>query len=292
MNTTQPPGPDPQPNKPTPDPEPVSESLEEALGRLNAIAERSRHELETIYRVAGQHGLVKKECNKHPGHMRSINDRESVLQTREAGDRVRIVHLPCELCQQEQKAKERNAWLIRCGVPEILASASWETWKSRDVDEAKLLEHCKKFATGRAGFLVLSGPIYGNGKSFAAVCIMREFRGGTFRTQTELLSKIRANYGTGKSQNIVDTFKQTKLLVLDDVGTGGGYRDELPLIHEILDYRHGHRMKTVLTTNLNRAELAEAIGARMADRFRASAHLLDFKGKSRRAETRGEYFGR
>ncbi len=275
------------PSEPSPR---IEDGLDSAIANLDQIAARQQTGIDAIYAHATKLGRVKKQCQVHKNLFSGIDDRESYTQSREEG-KIVIVHERCKGCEQLRKERNRNVWLIRAGVPDILATASWTTWRSRGMDEAKLMADCQEYVPKKSGFLVLSGPNFGNGKSFAAVCIMRACRTGIFRSQVELLGKIRAGYGNGNAQKIVESYKAASILIVDDVGTGGGYRDELPIMHEILDHRHGRKMKTVLTTNLDRHGLADAIGERMSDRFRASAHLLEFKGPTRRNEARSEYFG-
>lgn len=75
------------------------------------------------------------------------------------------------------------------------------------------------------------------------------------------------------------------------MGLSAGGRDELPLLHDVLDYRHGHQKPAILTGNISVDQLRDVVGERMADRLRESCFaVLNFTGKSHRRESRERYF--
>jgi DNA replication protein DnaC len=81
-----------------------------------------------------------------------------------------------------------------------------------------------------------------------------------------------------------------RLLVLDDAGLSAGGRDELPMLHEILDYRYGRKLPTVVTSNLPWDELRNLFSERMEDRLRqCSFEVLTFSGPSYRSQLRNQY---
>ena len=109
--------------------------------------------------------------------------------------------------------------------------------------------------------------------------------------QASLLRLLRATYGDKKADDPIEKAQYARLLVLDDAGLSSGGRDELPMLHEVLDYRHGERLPTIVTTNLPFEQLSDALGERMADRLRESTfRILTFNGSSHRREAREHYF--
>ncbi len=63
------------------------------------------------------------------------------------------------------------------------------------------------------------------------------------------------------------------------------------MLHEILDYRHGERLPTIITSNLQFENLSGVLGERMADRLRESTfRVLTFSGSSNRRDARQRYF--
>lgn len=228
-------------------------------------------------------------CAKHDAELAtSVN--ESLRASRED---FTIVPHACPVCAAERHETELRARLVRCGVPANLAHATVHNWTATTDEDAVALKKVRTFAATGRGFLVLMGAAYGIGKTHLAVAVMRERGGGRFLTQNQLLLKLRATYRDDKAEDIIEACKRVKLLVIDEVGLSSGGRDELPMLHEILNHRHGaDDRRTVLTSNLEKGEFVAALGERMIDRFRESAFAsIALKGKSHRAERRTEYHG-
>lgn len=60
------------------------------------------------------------------------------------------------------------------------------------------------------------------------------------------------------------------ILVLDDIGAGAREAEAKPWLgwlDDVLDFRHGHRRRTVITSNLPEAKLKAWLGPRLADRL-------------------------
>lgn len=87
--------------------------------------------------------------------------------------------------------------------------------------------------------------------------------------------------------------KTVACLVLDEIGLSSGGRDELPLLHDILDHRHGNFLPTILTGNIELDTLRDVIGERMSDRLKESVFaILNFGGASHRSQARAGYFAK
>jgi DNA replication protein DnaC len=219
-------------------------------------------------------------------------DEEASLRASYRGD-LAVVAKACPACKGEEREAAMRARLVRCGVPANLAHASFENWRPATTDDEKALATVRTFAERGRGFLCLMGKDYGIGKSHLAVAVMRERGGGRFITQNQLLLKLRATYRDDKAEDIIEACKHVKTLVIDEIGLSAGGRDELPMLHEILNFRGGAEgLRTVLTSNLEKVEFVAALGERMIDRFRETAHAsVALKGRSHRGERRKEYHG-
>ena len=133
---------------------------------------------------------------------------------------------------------------------------------------------------------------FGTGKSHLSAAALRQIGGGWFVKQSSLLFALRATYRDKAARDPIERAQSARLLVLDDVGISSGGRDELPLLHEILDHRHGEKLPTIMTSNLPLEGLSAVIGDRMSDRLRESAfRVLNFTGTSNRRGARQRYFG-
>jgi len=235
---------------------------------------------------------VKKYIENQPQQTRCINhgvrqticlDR-SVAASRKYGDRgyYSAMYEPCPLCEQDR--------LHGQGAPKNLLTASLDNWVAdgREI----YLEQVREFIKQQRGFLILLGDV-GTGKSHLAVGAMRFFSSAHYVKQNDLLRKLRQSYRDHGISDPVGECQCCDLLVLDDMGISGGGRDELPMIHAILDHRHDEQKPTILTSNLDLNELKECIGERMADRFKESSfNIVKFEGESYRRIAHEKYFSK
>lgn len=148
----------------------------------------------------------------------------------------------------------------------------------------------KSFCKIRRGFLILLGR-FGTGKSHLATAALRYFGRGWFTKQSSLLFALRATYHDKAAFNPIERAQAARLFILDDIGSSAGGRDEQPMIHEILDYRHGERLPTILTSNLSYEKPTSVLGERLGDRLKESTfRVLVFNGSSHRTQARQSYF--
>jgi len=227
-------------------------------------------------------------CARHQDQMLKIDAGASRRASMD-GDAYAAIYATCPRCQQERKAIDEAEHLHNCGVPKNLLHCAFENWTPRTDADAEHLQAVMAFVEKRAGFLIMLGNV-GTGKTHLSVAAMRSFRSALLVKQSSLLRKLRDTYGDRQATDPIDLCQDVGLLVLDEMGVSAGGREELPMIHEILDHRHGERKPTILTSNLGWEELKSVIGDRMADRIRESAFaVLNFAGSSRRMEARERY---
>lgn len=217
-------------------------------------------------------------------------DVETSVRTSWTERRMVIVYKRCEKCAADDALRLRSTEFVRCGVPEVIAHASFDNFICRTQEDGENLSSARRFAAAQKGFLVLLGSV-GNGKSHLAVAVARAL-GCRFRfiTQAGLLKKLRDTYRNDKAEDVVEACKRVRLLILDEVGLSVGGKDEFPMLHEILAERHNSKKPTVITTNLDREALEEVLGERLTDRLTQSGFkLLKFSGESLRRNFRKEY---
>jgi DNA replication protein DnaC len=202
----------------------------------------------------------------------------------------RAAYAPCPTCQAEQAEAELVERIHRAGVPLILCKATLENWQAQTETDEAHLDRVRAFIRARRGFLVMLGDL-GTGKSHVAAAITRNFKHPLFVKQSEMLRRLRSSYRDKAARDPVDEAQDADLLVLDEMGLSAGGRDELPMLHDVLDHRYNERKPTVLTGNITFDEMQDVVGARMADRFRESAFaVLMFGGSSHRRDARERYF--
>lgn len=255
-------------------------SLEQHLEDLNRRVEQSRRDKAAF--MATQPQTI--PCRVHPDCRCQIDEQATNFGQLKAG------YAPCPECSIADQRKVDRERLKSLGVPEILVDATFENFSKNDGCEAGHVDEVKSFCEKKRGFLIMLGA-YGTGKSHLAVAALRVFDRGWFTKQSSLLSALRATYRDKTAFDPKDRAQSAQLFVLDDVGVSSGGRDELPLLHEILDYRHGERLPTIITSNLPWENLTSALGERMGDRLRESTfRVLTFAGLSHRRDARGKFF--
>jgi len=220
-----------------------------------------------------------KPCRTHPDCIRLIDE----AATKKATEYYRTPtagYTPCPKCIQIAENQE----LKKYGVPENLIHARFENFMPDGEAKAEQVRLVKEFCDKRTGFLILSGD-YGTGKTHLAVAALRIFGTGWLVKQASLLRALRDTYADKSAFDPIERAQGARLFVLDDAGLSGGGKDELPMLHEILDYRHGERLPTIITSNLPFDNLAGVLGDRMGDRLRESCfRVLTFTGSSHRRE--------
>lgn len=279
---------------------PLAEAADYTAAAERVKARAQEHRLEWA-RWSEANPAAVKTCERHE-HVRPVDVDLSVAKSWQDRGEMSYVHAPCPGCAAEDALRVKSEFLRRAGVEDenvthatfdnfILVEAEGSTAKAE-----KNLASARAFAAKGRGFLVMLGPV-GTGKSHLSVAVMREMHDSgkvktmRFITQARLLAKLRETYRDPRAQNIVEACKTCGLLVLDEVGLSSGGRDELPMLHELLDHRHGMRKPTILTGNAaSDTEFNEQVGARMADRLDQSGFKkLWFTGESMRRRFRKEY---
>lgn len=234
-------------------------------------------------------GPKRKTCEQHPEIEREIDwDKSAAITIREGTDK--IVWTDCACCDQETRTKETSEWMHSMGVPVNMLHCSFETFRVRNDGDKTRLAKCKDYSKKLRGFLVIHGDKKGVGKTHLAVAVMRVARKGRFITNDMLMRKVSERYDDRNKIDIVAVCMRTPLLVIDDIGISRGGSDELPTLHQILTFRYGEKLPTILTTNLSKQELAAYVGERVADRLRECvADAVECDGNSMRKERRAQY---
>lgn len=184
--------------------------------------------------------------------------RERETQEREAAD-------------TDRRLRTQGERLSRSGVGERSLAAAVNP------DDTEALAVVKRWLPDHSlTWLALCGT-KGTGKSVAATWAVREVirGGGTARfRRTSDLARL-SNFDAGADE--LDCLKRVHLLVLDDFGSellSAFARDKLD---EVLDHRHEHYGRTVLTSNLSwigAGGMAERLGERLTDRLKQAGRCV------------------
>lgn len=136
----------------------------------------------------------------------------------------------------------------------------------------------RAFVSGSSTMLVLSGGV--GVRKTGSSCWALTQRAGTFVKADELL-RVAAS----KDADDVMLYKRcrgTPFLVVDDLG--GEYVDDkgwaVKVLNSVLDFRYEHKLKTIITTNLDAQTFKATYQERIADRLRESGRFVSLGGVS------------
>jgi DNA replication protein DnaC len=144
-----------------------------------------------------------------------------------------------------------------------------------------------EFATRLRGWLVLIGN-YGCGKTHLAAAIanarIAQGHPALFVNVPDLLDHLRATYSPTSPVTYDERFDMVRtapLLVLDDLGTENATAWAKEKLYQILNYRYGARLPTVITTNRRLEEIDARLRSRMNDQDLCQIYTVlapDFRG--------------
>ena len=155
-------------------------------------------------------------------------------------------------------------------VKDIFMAMGWE-WDGRE-DAAR-------------NSLVFHGPV-GTGKTALACAIVNEYvnrgKAAIYIRVTDLIAEIQDRYGDDSDESptdVVDMFKRTPLLVIDEFAVDRRSEDRVEKLNTIIDYRNGNHMPTIVTGNFENPDAFERMWGRpTTDRMCKMAHWLYFSG--------------
>lgn len=229
-------------------------------------------------------------CVRHPAVYLELDRELSRKRTSRCGQNT-AAYGQCALCEEEQREHEIQHRLGTQGVPLIHRGSTFDNWTPHSPQDKAHHDSCRDFVRVGKGFLLLLGGT-GTGKTHLGIAIQRSFQSAYFVEQDTLLENLRSTYNNPKVPSPVKQCQAVKLLVLDDVGFSGGGRDELPMLHRILNHRYLEMLPTVITGNIQPDAIPEVFGERLADRITQCGYkCLIFDGASQRPDRRDAYFG-
>lgn len=190
--------------------------------------------------------------------------------------------------------------LSRAGIPKRFRERSFDSYLADTEQKAAALNTAREFADNftdharRGSTLVFSGNI-GTGKGHLAVAaaqqIMTQGHSAFFATAREIVLMLRARWDDSKAPSELEVLRMLtsmSLLVIDEIGVQFNTDAERDQLFGVIDGRYRELMPTILTTNLNRKALKEAIGERSYSRLREEGTWVVFDWEDFRARSRAE----
>ena len=134
----------------------------------------------------------------------------------------------------------------------------------------------------------------GVGKTHLAVAyLVREIQtrgeaSKVFIRSVDLMNRLRDSFRSSYNQpasEIISDFSRYRFLVIDDLGAERHTDLVQEALYDVLDFRAGHRLPTVITSNFSLDRVAEHygdFGERIASRIAGMGEILNLRGKDRR----------
>lgn len=195
-------------------------------------------------------------------------------------DEQRIINKTNEFMERVVPKKFRNANILDC--------------------DPKIRELCDY-----DGSVFITGPA-GTGKTHLAASLLRDtvYRQGMMRaawdeedrirtpkmsyawqTVPEVLLDLRASFKERSEETekeIIDSLSSVDYLVLDDMGAEKSSDFSIQSLYLVIDRRYSEERKTIVTSNLSIAQIADKLGDRIASRIAGMCRVIELKGRDRR----------
>jgi DNA replication protein DnaC len=217
----------------------------------------------------------------------------------QAAEADRAVSEAAKLQSSAKSKKARNIAKLLEGseIPRRFQGRSFDNYRAEGEGQLHAFTKAKAFAEHfpramelGASFVFCGKP--GTGKTHLACAIgnhvMQTFgHSVAFVTVFEAIQRVKATYGdSSKSESdVMRSFAQVDLLILDEVGVQFGTKYEEVIITDIINRRYADMRPTIILSNLNSDELSEYLGARVVDRmFEGGGGVLAFDWDSYRTK--------
>jgi len=195
--------------------------------------------------------------------------------------------IPCHCAEQDLEGK-RQSRLLRYSNLGPLARLTFDTLaptgqSEESVDQERFTrayEAARTFASQPSGWLALAGPS-GSGKTHLAAAIanycIANNHPAFYITTPDLLDHLRSSFNPNSDMpydEFFDQVRNTRLLVLDDVGAQSGTPWGREKLEQLLNHRFSNRLPTVIVTTVAIEELEERIRTRLTDSDFCHVHVI------------------
>ena len=164
-------------------------------------------------------------------------------------------------CKHQPLSGDFGRMFRKSGIKTSCLNMTFKTYQcEKSTPEVNRAKNEAMKASKAGTCLILAGKP-GTGKTHLAVATalqaMEQGRQAIFRLVSAMLDEIQAAiHDNGDYDGLMRQFKTVPCLVLDDLGHENMTAARASYLHQIIDYRYGEKLQTVITTNAkNVAEL-------------------------------------
>ncbi len=179
----------------------------------------------------------------------------------------------------EKKSRNISKLLDDSEIPRRFRERTFLNYNAESDAQKRALTKAKAFAERfpkaveqGASFVFCGQP--GTGKTHLACAIgnhvMKTFGNAVrFLTVFEVVQRVKSTYGNSEKTeaDVMRSFAEPDLLILDEVGVQFGTEFEKVIITDIINRRYSDMRPTIILSNLTAEELAVFLGARVIDRM-------------------------
>lgn len=188
----------------------------------------------------------------------------------------------CPLCQGERELPLVNEKYRKMGIPEKVMEATLVGFITNTPEKSQVLERVKKQTDRNRGFIIMTGE-KGTGKSYLSAAVLKKYGTGLFVTEADLIGELRETYEKHEGQEkMVRKYRETKVMVLDELDSAVKGVDIQPILYRILADRYDKDKLTIITSNESLDKVLDILGERLKDRIKASFINAKFTWKSYR----------
>lgn len=212
-------------------------------------------------------------------------------QKAEAEQRALIGH------RKSRKEKNLSRLLEDAEIPRRFRGRSFDnynaTGKEQETVKLRMERYAKNFpaAMERGASMMLLG-VPGTGKTHLACSVgnyvINNFGCSVrFVTVFDAIQRVKETYGdNGASERqVMMSFAEPDLLILDEVGVQYGTNFEVVVITDIINRRYSDGKPTIIMSNLTREQIVEYLGSRVVDRMdEGGGGVVVFNWESYRAK--------
>lgn len=169
----------------------------------------------------------------------------------------------------------------RLNLPPRFQKATFENFKQelQPTAFAAASGFAKNYAQENLRGLYLFGHA-GSGKTHLAAAIGNELYmqpGIRFVTAPELLLNIRKGFAADGDDGLLDRLSQTKLLIIDDLGSEKPTEWVQETLFVLIDRRYTHFLPTIITSNFSLDQLKDRLGYRIASRIAEVSEMVELR---------------
>lgn len=202
-----------------------------------------------------------------------------------------------KLCCDEMRGKasecrkEHEKDYVEFRIKEVDAISTppiYRAFRINDFSQARIVKKIKDFSAGYTGKgLYIYSAKNGTGKttlccvSAKTYCAFWGVEKYSFFNYAEFVNKFEG-LDFDERAELLETYKNARILVIDDLGKGRLSPMSLSNIYDIINHRSMNMLTTIVSSNLSLEQIGESFDSSVASRLFEMCDLIEMKGNDMR----------